>query len=220
MFKSYITFLGLCFGLLLSVACGTNPATMATPVRTTVPAKAIEELIASRREAFTGAMAFAVKIDASQCYTPGTNIDTVMTFQNLTDTPITFFSRLSLSPISNTSAPHSYTVYPVIYGDSGAVISFAAMVDYNFVAPNVEDFIEVPARGAVSYTIDFRFPRSIGFDANWVFTPSGKYKTSFIYTNYSEIGPAANPELTEQYDWNAWVGEVESNQIEICIENP
>lgn len=220
MSKNHITFLGICFCLLSSVACGANQSIIATPVKTAVPASDIKELITKRREVFTGTMSYAVKIDVSRCYAPGTFIDTVMTFQNLTDTPITFFNKLFVSPISNTSEPNSYTVYPLIYADGDVVFSFASMVDYNFSAPNVEDFTEIPASGVVSYTIDFRFPRSIGLDSKWVFTPPGNYKTSFMYINHSEIGPVANPELTEQYDWNAWVGELESNQIEICIENP
>jgi hypothetical protein len=110
-----------------------------------------------------------------------------------------------------------------ITDQNGQVVHFSSE-NPGFIIGSVysdNDFITLPPEGHYESVIDMVVPMEKINVTGYERLQSGSYYLAATYGNLV-VGPTSNniTSMSGQYDWNAWVGKVESNQIEICIENP
>lgn len=194
---------------------------VSTPSNMTFAPGEVKDLISKRESEFKGMVGFTVEWSSNShpCYKPVEKISFDATFTNRRDLTVTLFNRLFVAETNQVGGP--YTMFPQIYTKDGEEVSFSTSYDYGVNPPEQTDFDEIPAQDNLKLQATFRFPAGIKIGDTWANTPSGQYWIQFTYINKNVIGPSkANSFSGEQYDWNAWVGEVKSNQIEICIQNP
>lgn len=142
-----------------------------------------------------------------------------LTFQNISNDPITLHTQFLIGPSSDQLEPPFFNIFPELKTNEGQLISFGVgIVDFLGFSSGPGDFIRVMAGENFETTINFYVPRSAGTNVSPLPGSQGQFLLRFVYLN-EVIGPSPDPPSFQQYDWAAWVGKVESNQIVICVQN-
>jgi hypothetical protein len=177
-------------------------------------------ILPERIEKFKHMLEIVIKLVESKCYEPGkkTPNSISISFRNKSRTSILLNKNLLVDTTSLRKG--GYNIFPKIQTFTGHAPDFGcASCDFWPSGANPNDFVEIAAEEIYDTQFEFAFPDKFIGDPTIV---EGYYLLSFTYAN-RDIGPldqTATSLSRFQYDWNAWVGEVESNQIEICIQNP
>lgn len=177
-------------------------------------------LLPERIERFKNTLTLSVQEVETKCHASGQSIPVKLEFQNVTDNPIIFYARFEVGPTGDKSNPY-FTVFSEITTGEGETVSYGQgsidVLELPVASP--DDFIEIQAHDDFATTINFEFPDLIVDKDSLVPLPEGEYLVRFFYINM-DIGPSVDSTSSDRFDWNAWVGEVQSNQIEVCIQNP
>lgn len=153
------------------------------------------------------------------CYRSGDTLLLQIVFKNISSRNLALRTDFRIRPSGHGAHPN-YTLFPKISTSSNEDIEFGELyIDtLNFVRPQSKDFYQLPSDNTYQTNVEFYFPTDSIVRSSSVPISAGNYLLQFTYIN-QWLGPSADHQVV-QYDWNAWVGEVESNQIEICIQNP
>jgi hypothetical protein len=141
-----------------------------------------------------------------------------ISFQNLTQQPLVLKNQLRVSPASDIS-PY-YDLFPEISLPNGDVLYYGITGDgppQRSALP--EDFIQINPQGVYGTTIEVPIPSHVLGNNVAVPLEAGMYYLQISYIN-GDIGPAPSPDSPDRYDWGAWVGKLESNQIQVCFQYP
>lgn len=178
-----------------------------------------QALIPSRAQQFRDALSFRIEALSTNCYILGEFVVIKLSFHNATNEALTLYTKFSIRPSSSRPDPN-FTIFPDISSADGRTIVFGSfLIDIRPPPPSREDFARILPGKTVETVVDFAFPTQMLDDNSYVDIPPGNYFLTLFYMN-TVIGPSDWDDPLAQLDWNAWVGETESNQIEICIENP
>lgn len=213
--------LSLVIGL---VGCEINPKTSSLSETLTGTPSHVEGIyvfpadIATREMAGEHKLQVEISESTKACYSVGETIRLTVKFGNESDSSLMLYSKLGLSP-NNLGLVGNLTIR--IATMDGRIVQYGPRrIDDIEMSVANEDFVELGGWSQFATDVEFAFPDYVGLDdRDYIPTPVGTYLVSAIYSN-SNIGPTDDANITRVIDLNAWVGEVESNQIEICIENP
>ncbi len=209
----------LLLGLL--AACSTSPKTVA-PTATPRWLSDFEwlDILADRTQSFEGTLILSAKTTGNSCYSIGQRIDVKLSFRNAATTSLILLAKLVVLPSSFGPDPN-HTIFPQLSTEDGESVTFGpSIVDQFLDLPtNPDDFVEIPPGEEFEATIGFLFPDRYLVEDAYAPVPPGNYHLEFMYANNS-VGPHLLANSIEQFDWDAWVGKVRSNSIEICIQNP
>jgi hypothetical protein len=182
----------------------------------------IRSLLIERGNKFKGLLRFSIEENQAQtgCYDIEKPIPIKVSFENVADAPLLIYTQYFIGPSDDNRRGPFFNVFPKIWDVNGQSISYdLGSVDVAGFGAKPESFLKLEPQETYDSVIDFHFPIFIRADNRYAISTLGTYPLQFVYVN-SVIGPDADPPSFYLSDWNAWVGEVESNQIEICIENP
>lgn len=134
-------------------------------------------------------------------------IELFLSFENLTDRTIKFADQFILSKNRFGAGGN---IIPNLTLNGENIYSLRDNSMFDIPLPDVQDFVEIPPMGILRRSIQYFFPAEIlesrQDNLEIIVTPTpGKYSISFTY-----------------YQWERgagnWYGNIESNQIEICLK--
>lgn len=211
---TYITI----FSLLLSNCGSPLPEINLTPTVSTVTHSEWLTLIPEREKQFENKLAFYILAVKENCFSLGETIPIGLTFENLASYPLTFRASFLVGP-SSERGHLNYTIFSeVVSVSSNKILTYGPVFIDEFPQyPNPDEFVQIPPKSGYTAIINFDFPASAESESGYNRVLPGQYVLRFFYVN-SFIGPVKSDSPIEFSDIMAWVGEIESNQIEVCIQ--
>lgn len=209
-------------GLLGACKYGASKEINLSPIPQVFDFSEIHSMLIEREKKFEGLLGFSIEENQAQaeCYDIEKPIPIQVRFENVTDVPLMIYTEYLIGPSDDHRRGPFFNIFPKIWDASGQAISYdLGAVDFLGFWAKPNDFVELQPQETFETKINFYFPISIRTDNRYTIPTRGTYPLRLVYVN-SVIGPAVNPPSFYLSDWNAWIGEVESNEIEICIKNP
>lgn len=205
----------------LLIACTSAPVIAPQPTNT--PAifsfDPTSRLLKARKDQFKGRLAFSIAEQASQCHAPRDDpFKMQLEFQNTSPSPVLLRTQFLIGNSYNRRYEPNFNLFPVINSANGRTVSYAlGAVDFLGFAAEPSDFKELQPQETFNTTVDFYFPSFVEEGENLIPPNGGNYTFKFVYIN-SVVGPDVSFPSYDSYDWNAWVGEIESNEVQICVQ--
>lgn len=216
----YLMYVMLVISSLISCTGMPSQETELAPTPRALDFDSITRLIDARKDGFARVLTLFIEVEGFGCHDFDSPAVIDMSFQNMLDKPLILHTQFLIGPSYDQREGPFFNIFPEIRDNSGQIISYnLGYVDFVGFTSKADDFVELPPQGTFETEISFYFPRVIEVDGGPTAPYDGSYQVKFVYLN-SVVGPALQPPSFQQFDWNAWVGEVESNPIEICIQNP
>jgi hypothetical protein len=205
----------------LLFSCSSSQATVSsTPTVSPVSQDEWVKLIPEREKQSENTLVFTITPTLAGCVLPGDHIPIEMTFKNRAINALTFRAHFVVSPSSEHPHP-DFTIFSEIISVIGnnSLIYGPVFIDRISNPPDIGEFIQIPFQTDYKSTLSFDFPAKIYDGSNYVVMSPGKYTFKLFYIN-KFIGSVISVNPLELDDLGAWVGQLASNQIEICIAKP